>query len=83
MQNNFNSLGYYIPELILVLTAVFAILSSLNSRTKRYVFHVSFGGVSLALISLLLFHSQLSHNMPIFSNLLVYDSFSFIAKIML
>ena len=81
MQNNFNSLGYYIPELVLVLTAVFVILSSLNSRTKGYVFHVSFGGVSLSLISLLLFHSQLSHNMPIFLNLLVYDSFSFIAKI--
>ena len=79
--NNLQSLGFYVPELILVLSCAFTIICSLNKRTKPYYFHVAFGGLLLSLFYLFLFNSLELYNVSLFLDLIVYDQVSYIAKI--
>ena len=54
MQQNFQSLAYFLPELIIILSILFVIISDLVPSIKQYSFHLSLTGIFLASIMLLI-----------------------------
>ena len=57
MQNNFQSLTYFIPEITIVITLLLAIISDLFKEFKRYTYYLVLFG--LFLTGLLLFLDSL------------------------
>ena len=64
-ENNFQSLSYFLPELVIIFTVLFVIISDLIQDLKKYSYYVALGG---------LFFSSILNNM------LIFDSFSFYFK---
>ena len=77
MGNNFQSLQYFLPETVLILTVLFVIISDLIPTIKEYSFKITLFGLSLT--GLILFLLKYS-NEYIFNDMLVDDQFSFYFK---
>ena len=79
MQNNFQSLSYFLPELLIIFTILFVIISDLISDLKKYSYFIAVFGVLCS--GLLLFTAGYEFNPKmIFNNMLVFDSFSYYFK---
>ncbi len=79
MQNNFQSLSYFLPEILIVFTILFVIISDLISDLKKYSFHLAVFGVLAS--SLLVFMGGFSADPKmLFNDLLIFDSFSYYFK---
>ena len=79
MQNNFQSLSYFLPEITIVITLLLAIVSDLIEECKKYTYHLILFGLSLA--GLLLFlDSSTSVSKYLFNNMLLFDSVSYYFK---
>ena len=77
MENNFQSLQYFLPEIVLILTVLFVIVSDLIPSIKEYSFKITvFGLLSTGFILFLLKYS----NKNIFNDMLIDDQFSFYFK---
>ena len=48
MENNFQSLSYFLPELVIIFTVLFVIISDLNPSVKKYSFYISLIGIFLS-----------------------------------
>jgi len=77
---NFHSLGYFIPEIVLFLTAlallIISVVNQLSLRLEKFAVGAS---LCLALLALGLIRPTVSHG--IFSNLLVWDAYGQFIKI--
>ena len=79
MQNNFQSLTYFIPEITIVVTLLLAIISDLFKEFKRYTYYLVLFG--LFLTGLLLFlDSSTSVSKFLFNDMLLFDSVSYYFK---
>ena len=79
-QQNFTSLSYFLPELIIVLSILFVILSDLIPSMNRYSFYFTIGGIILS--ALMLYFIGYSDK-TIFNDMIVDDSFSYYFKFIL
>ena len=79
-EQNFISLSYFLPEIILILTVMVAVLSDLIPSLNRYSFYFSLAGVFLS--CLMLYMMGYSGN-KIFNDMLIDDSFAFYFKFIL
>ena len=79
MQNNFQSLSYFLPEITIVITLLLAIVSDLIEECKKYTYHLILFGLSLT--GLLLFlDSSTSVSKYLFNDMLLFDSVSYYFK---
>jgi len=74
MENNFQSLQHFLPQLILISTILFVILCDLVPSVSKYSFNLTL--VGLVLVAIMLFLNGASGKY-IFNNMLVDDMFSF------
>ena len=74
MENNFQSIQYFLPELILVLTILFVIVCDLIPSVSRYSFNLTLFG--LLFMGLMMFINGPSGEY-IFNKMLIDDMFSF------
>jgi len=79
-QQNFTSLSYFLPELIIVVSILFVILSDLIPSMNKYSFHFTVGGI---LLSWLMLYFMGYSDKAIFNNMIVDDSFSYYFKFLL
>ena len=78
-QEILNSLILFIPELIIVLVIILAIIFDLIPNAKSYVKEISIIGLFFAMVLKLYFYGV--SNEYIFYNMLIIDSFSDLFKI--
>ena len=74
MENNFQSIQYFLPELILILTILFVIVCDLIPSVSRYSFNLTLFG--LLFMGLMMFINGPSGEY-IFNKMLIDDMFSF------
>ena len=79
MQNNFQSLSYFIPEITIVITLLLAIVSDLFNDLKKYTYYLILFGLSLTGILLFLDNST-SVSRLLFNDMLIFDSVSYYFK---
>ena len=79
MQNNFQSLSYFLPEITIVLTILFTIISDLVKDLKKYTHKLVLFGLGLTGI-LLFLDSSTSVSKYLFNDMLIFDSVSFYFK---
>ena len=77
MGDNFQSLQYFLPEIVIMLTVLFMIVSDLIPSLKHHSFNISLFGMCLS--GLVLFMLGYS-NQSIFNGMLYDDQFSFYFK---
>ena len=70
MQNNFQSLSYFLPEITIVLTILFTIISDLIKDLKKYTHKLVLFGLGLTGI-LLFLDSSTSVSRYLFNNMLI------------
>ena len=80
MENNFQSISYFLPELLIVFTILFVIISDLVDDLKKYTHYLTLACLGLVGILLYLGGSN-SESKFIFNNMLIFDSFSFYFKV--
>ena len=80
MQQNLQSIQYFLPELIIILSIIFVIISDLIPSLKEYSFYFALGGMILS--GLMLMVVGVSDKM-IFNNMIVDDTFSYYFKIII
>ena len=79
MQNNLQSLAYFIPEITIVITLLLAIVSDLFNEFKKYTYYLVLFG--LFLTGLLLFlDSSTNVSKYLFNDMLLFDSVSYYFK---
>ena len=74
MENNFQSIQYFLPELILILTILFVIVCDLIPSVSKYSFNLTLFG--LLFMALMMFINGSSGEF-IFNKMLIDDMFSF------
>ena len=79
MQNNFQSLSYFLPELTIVTTILFVIIADLIKDLKKYSYYLSVFGLLFAGLLLYLCGYEMDPKM-IFNNMLIHDSFTYYFK---
>ena len=79
-QQNFTSLSYFLPELIIILSILFVILSDLIPSMNKYSFYFTIGGISLSMLMLYFIGYS---DKQIFNDMIVDDSFSYYFKFIL
>ncbi len=79
MQNNFQSLSYFIPEITIVITLLLAIVSDLFNDLKKYTYYLILFGLSLTGVLLFLDNST-SVSRLLFNDMLIFDSVSYYFK---
>jgi len=79
MQNNFQSLSYFLPELAIIATIMFVILSDLISDLKKYNYYISVCGLLLVVL-LLVLGGYSTNGKQLFNDMLIFDSFSYFFK---
>ena len=79
MQNNFQSLSYFLPELTIVTTILFVIIADLIKDLKKYSYYISVFGLLFAGLLLYLCGYEIDPKM-IFNNMLIHDSFTYYFK---
>ena len=79
MQNNFQSLSYFLPEITIVLTILFTIISDLVKDLKKYTHKLVLFGLGLTGV-LLFLDSSTSVSKYLFNDMLIFDSISFYFK---
>ena len=80
MQQNLQSISYFLPELILISTILFVIVSDLIPSVKQYSFYISLIGIVLSGIMLLMIGFS---DKMIFNNMIIDDAFSYYFKFIL
>ena len=78
-ENNFQSLSYFLPELVIVFTILFVVISDLVEDLKKYSHYIALVGLGFSAILLYLAGYSIDTNF-IFNNMLIFDSFSFYFK---
>ena len=78
MQQNLQSISYFLPELIIILTILLVIVSDLVPSINKYSFYFALGGIFLT--SLMLLIVGFSGKM-IFNSMIIDDSFSYYFKL--
>ena len=79
-QQNFISLSYFLPEIILIISVLVVIISDLVPSLNRYSFFFTLAGIFLS--ALMLYMLGYSGN-KIFNDMLIDDSFSYYFKFIL
>ena len=79
MQNNFQSLSYFLPEITIVLTILFTIISDLVKDLKKYTHKFVMFGLGLTGV-LLFLDSSPSVSKYLINDMLIFDSVSFYFK---
>jgi NADH-quinone oxidoreductase subunit N len=79
MQNNFQSLSYFLPELAIIATIMFVVLSDLVSDLKKYNYYISVCGLLLVVL-LLVLGGYSTNGKQLFNDMLIFDSFSYFFK---
>ena len=79
-QQNFTSLSYFLPELIIIATIMLVILSDLVPSLNKYSFYFSLIGIFLS--SIMLYMMGWSDK-KIFNDMIIDDSFSYYFKLIL
>ena len=79
MQNNFQSLSYFLPELTIVTTILFVIIADLIRDLKKYSYYLSVIGLLFSGLLLYLCGYEVNPKM-IFNNMLIHDSFAYYFK---
>ena len=46
MQNNFQSLSYFLPELLIIFTVLFVVISDLVNDLKKYTYYIALFGLT-------------------------------------
>ena len=78
MQQNLQSISYFLPELIIILSVLLVIVSDLIPSIKKYSFYFSLGGIALSTLMLLIVGYS---DKEIFNSMIIDDSFSFYFKL--
>tara|TARA_B100000965_G_scaffold187553_1_gene156527 strand:- start:2182 stop:3642 length:1461 start_codon:yes stop_codon:yes gene_type:complete len=78
-ENNFQSLSYFLPELVIVFTILFVVISDLVEDLKKYSHYIALVGLGFSAVLLYLAGYSIDTNF-IFNNMLIFDSFSFYFK---
>ena len=78
MQQNLQSISYFLPELIIIFSVLLVIISDLIPSIKKYSFYFSLGGVALSCLMLLIVGYS---GKEIFNSMIIDDSFSFYFKL--
>ena len=78
-ENNFQSLSYFLPELVIIFTVLFVIISDLVDDLKKYSHYVAIGGLFFSALLLYIGGYNVESKF-IFNNMLIFDSFSFYFK---
>ena len=79
MQNNFQSLSYFLPELAIMSTIMFVVISDLIPDLKKYNYYISIFGLVLTALLLILGGFTINDKL-LFNSMLIFDSFSFFFK---
>ena len=79
MQNNFQSISYFLPELTIICTILFVIISDLINDLKKFTYYLAVFGLLCSGILLLLGGFNDVPKM-LFNDMLIFDSFSFYFK---
>ena len=74
MQQNLQSIPYFLPELILISAILFTIVSDLIPSVKKYSFYISLIGIFLSGLMLLMIGYS---DKMIFNNMIIDDAFSY------
>ena len=80
MQQNLQSIPYFLPELILISAILFTIVSDLIPSVKKYSFYISLIGIFLSGLMLLMIGYS---DKMIFNNMIIDDAFSYYFKLIL
>ena len=80
MQQNLQSISYFLPELILISAILFTIVSDLIPSVKKYSFYISLIGIFLSGLMLLMIGYS---DKMIFNNMIIDDAFSYYFKFIL
>ena len=80
MQQNLQSIPYFLPELILISAILFTIVSDLIPSVKKYSFYISLIGIFLSGLMLLMIGYS---DKMIFNNMIIDDAFSYYFKFIL
>ena len=80
MQQNLQSISYFLPELILISAILFTIVSDLIPSVKKYSFYISLIGIFLSGLMLLIIGYS---DKMIFNNMIIDDAFSYYFKFIL
>ena len=79
MQNNFQSLSYFLPELLIIFTVLFVVISDLVNDLKKYTYYIALFGLTCS--GLLVFLGGYTPTpTTIFNDMLIFDSFSYYFK---
>ena len=78
-ENNFQSLSYFLPELVIVFTILFVVISDLVEDLKKYSHYIALVGLGFTAVLLYLAGYSAYTNF-IFNKMLIFDSFSFYFK---
>ena len=79
MQNNFQSLSYFLPELLIIFTVLFVVISDLVNDLKKYTYYIALFGLTCCGI-LVFLGGYTSTPTTIFNDMLIFDSFSYYFK---
>ena len=79
MQNNLQSLSYFLPEILIVCSILFLIISDLVNDLKKYSYYIAVFG-SLSAFLLVYFGAYPQISISLFNDLLIFDSFSYYFK---
>ena len=80
MQQNLQSISYFLPEILIILSILLVIISDLVPSIKQHSFHFALGGIFLSTLMLLMIGPS---EKMIFNNMIIDDSFSYYFKIIL